>query len=241
MKKITFATDNKYLLDFPELYPQPARNFVPNWYTKVPVNKKNPNANYTPKKINLGRTVKTCPSFMEVFNEGYVFVAPCDIWIRVEDTGEWEWKTSSNGFELVEHGDWQMIDYLPNKPIKKILKLINPWHIFTPKGYSVRQMPMMFHYNKDFFVPYGNLKTDVHYEAHQQLCITSDENEVLIKRGDPINYVVPYKRESFKMEVVDGTKPEYFDRIQSAKLFIGSGFRSNYHRFTDKKGKKYEL
>ena len=53
MKKITFATDNKYLLDFPELYPQPARNFVPEWYTKVPVNKKNPNANYTPKKIKI--------------------------------------------------------------------------------------------------------------------------------------------------------------------------------------------
>ena len=124
MKKITFATDNKYLLDFPELYPQPARNFIPQWYKDIPVNFNNTRFNYIPKKIPVGRTVKTCPSFMEVFNEGFVMVAPCDIWIRVEDNGEWEWKTSSNGFELQEHGNFQMVDALPGKPIKQILKLI---------------------------------------------------------------------------------------------------------------------
>ena len=236
MKKITFATDNKYLLDFPELHPQPARNFLPKWYKDLPVNARGGEGlnKYVPKKINLSRTVKTCPSFMEVFNEGYVFVAPCDIWIRVEDNGEWEWKTASVGFELAEHGNFQMVDSLPNKPIKQILKLVNPWHIFTPKGYSCRQLPMMHHYNPDWYIPYGVLKTDVHYEAHQQICVTSKDNEILIKRGEPLNYIVPYKREKFSMEVVDGTEGKYLDKIQSTKLYISSSFRSNYHKFTDK-------
>lgn len=233
MKKITFATDNKYLLDFPELYPQPARNFIPQWYKDIPVNFNNTRFNYIPKKIPVGRTVKTCPSFMEVFNEGFVMVAPCDIWIRVEDNGEWEWKTSSHGFELQEHGNFQMVDALPGKPIKQILKLINPWHIFTPKGYSTRQLPMMHHYNPDWYVPYGVLKADVHHEAHQQICYTSDENEIVIKRGEPLNYIVPFKREKFVMKVDDANKPKYMDRIQSAKLFVASSFRSNYHRYKD--------
>lgn len=232
-KQIIFATDNKHLLNFPELHPQPARNFIPSWYKNVPSKDYEETHSYKPKKINLAKTVKTCPSFIEVFNEGFVMVAPCDIWIRVEDNGVWEWKTPSDKYHLQEHEDFQMVDYTPNNQIKKILKLINPWSIITPKGYSVRQLPMMYHYNPNWYVSYGLIKTDVHHEAHQQICITGKENEILIKRGDPLNYIVPYKREKLSMKIEDGTTTKIFDKLEKSKLYVSSSFNSNYHKYKD--------
>lgn len=228
MKKIIFTSNLDVLNDFPELHPQPAKNFIPKWYKDLSPrgDKDYPRANL----INLARTVKTCPSYMDIFNEGWVLVSPCDIWITVKDDGYWEWKTSSSAFELKEHGDFQMIDHLPNKPIKKILKFNNPWHAITPKGYSIRQIPLLYHYeNTDFFIPYGVIKTDKHHELNQQICFISDKEEILIKRGQPMNYIIPYKREKIKMVVEDYNL--HYKKIDKSKMYVSSSFRSNYHRF----------
>lgn len=233
MKKVKFFTNNEKLLNFPELHPQPARNFIPDWYKKTPVDDKSFH-DYIPKLIPIGRTIKTCPSFMEIFNEGFVLVAPCDIWMRVEDDGTWQWKIPTNDYELVEHHDIQMVNHLPEKNIKKIFKFISPWFAQTPKGYSMRQIPMVYHYKqmKDWHIPYGVIKTDKHYFLNNQICITSDSNEVLIKRGDPLNYLLPYKREKFKMDISLITEQQYKDLDKQTYENL-SQFRSRYHRYED--------
>lgn len=230
MNKIEFFTNNKKLLSFPELLPQPARNFIPDWYKKTPVDDKNIN-DYVAKLIPSGRTVKTCPSFMEIFNEGFVLVAPCDIWIRVEEDGTWQWKTAYADFQIEEHGDRQMVNHLPEKNIKKILKFVSPWYAKTPKGYSVRQIPMVYHYKqmKDWHIPYGVIKTDQHYFLNNQICITSDNNEILIKRGDPLNYLIPYKREKFTLKIGDFNK--HTKDIDKQHMEFTSQFRSRYHKY----------
>ena len=39
-KLIKFFTKNEVLLEFPELHPQPARNFIPDWYKNIPIKDK---------------------------------------------------------------------------------------------------------------------------------------------------------------------------------------------------------
>lgn len=234
MKKVIFTSSNSLLNEFPELYPQPARNFIPDWYKNMPINSPPMEMEYKPKKISFSKTVKTCPSFMEIFNEGFVMVAPIDIWIRVEKDGSWEWKTNDDQFTLDLHADFQWLNHIPNKnkKIKKVFKFNSPWHAITPKGYSLRQMPMMYDYeNSDFFVPYGVIKTDLHHELNPQICYTSKDNEILIKRGQPLNYLIPYKREKYTMSVEPIDK--YANTINRQKLYVRSSFRSNYHRYKD--------
>ena len=230
-KLIKFFTNNDTLLQFPELHPQPARNFIPQWFKDLPIKHKAP-GHPNPKLINTGRTVKTCPSFAEIFNEGFVLVAPCDIWLRVEKDGDWEWAVAYNDFHFEMHEDTQMVNHLPNKNIRKIFKLISPWYAITPKGYSVRQFPMMYDYeNTDWHIPYGVIKTDQHYFINQQICVTTDKTEIYIKKGDPLNYLVPYKRENFKMKIEPFEKHK--KELDRQHMLFGSTFRSGYHKHSN--------
>lgn len=231
MKDIKFVTNIDTLLEFPELHPQPARNFIPDWYKNMPIDYKLLNE-YSPKLFSKNRTIKTCPSFMEVFNEGYVMVAPCDIWLRVQDNGQWEWKTAHPKFALDEHNDLQFLKHIPKSDIKKVFKFISPWYCITPKGYSVKQIPIMYDYkDTGFTVLYGNIKTDQHHEVNPQICVTVKEGEVLIKRGQPLHYLLPYKREKFKLKIDSIDK--YAKIIDKQHMYVRSSFRSNYHRYED--------
>ena len=64
------------------------------------------------------KTVKMCPSFSEIFKEGFIILAPCDIYLRVEDNGEWQWATPDSEIRLDIHEDEQFTQHINNK-IKK--------------------------------------------------------------------------------------------------------------------------
>lgn len=237
MKKVKFFTDQETLLEFPELYPQPARNFIPEWYKDMPINDDDETkAQDAPTIISSHRTIKTCPSFMEVFNEGFVEVSPCDVWLRYRPDGTWAWKTANDSFNMEAHDFFQFVKYAPKQSnVKAVFKYVSPWYAVTPKGYSLRQVPLMYHYNEDFYVPYGVLKADQHYTLNPQIFITSDKEEIVIKRGQPLCYLVPYKREKFGLEIesFDTYKNKREKELKKQAMFIGSSFRSNYHRFKD--------
>jgi hypothetical protein len=235
MKKVKFFTDQKTLLEFPELYPQPARNFIPEWFKKMPINDdEETKAQDAPKIISGHRTAKTCPSFVEIFNEGFVSVSPCDVWLRVRPDGTWAWKTPTDSFSMEIHEQFQFVKYAPKEAnVKAVFKYVSPWYAVTPKGYSLRQIPLEYHYNKDFYVPYGVLKADKHFVINQQIFVTSDKDEILIKRGQPLSYLVPYKREKFGLEIesFDTYKNKREKELRKQSMYISSSFRSNYHKF----------
>jgi len=225
MKKIIVTSNLPELLYDEEITPKPSKEFIPEWYKTVPVEVKNYQHNY--KKLTDLRTVKACPSFTDVFKLGYVFVAPCDIWLNISENGKPEWKVPHENFLVDLHPKAQFVDYIPDKNLRYTFKFVSPFRVITPPGYSVMQLPMMYHYNKEFYVPYGIIDTDIHHEINQQICITTDD-EVLIKKGTPLCYLIPFKREKYKLSIEKYKK--HYDRIMRSQYYVWTRFKQGYNK-----------
>ena len=228
MNKIKFVSSLPGLTQVDKLRPQPVKNFIPQWFKNTPA--------FDMKNDLLGGsiTVKRCPSFVDIFNEGYVIPSPCDIYFSVADNGNWSWRVSNKEVLIETHPDFQYLKHRKTDT-KQVFKLINPYYIITPKGYSIRQIPMMWFDGYDYkgwYVPYGVIRTDQWHEINQQIFFTSDKNEVLIKAGEPLNVVLPYKREKWKSEIVEPNKKD-LQIIRKKRLNVISSFKGGYMKHTE--------
>lgn len=177
---------------------KPSNKFIPNYFSDMPRNYEKDESN----KIGYNKTAKNCPSFTDVFNEGYVIPSPCDIWLYSKGN-DWRWETAKpfDFINIVEHSDNQLTDYLPSTNIKHIFKINNMWDVITPKGWSVRQIPMVYHFNPHWYVSYGVIDTDKYHEVNIQILFTSERDEVFISQGEPLCYIVPFERKKFNMKI----------------------------------------
>ena len=233
--KIIFTPrDNRYILD-DKVLPQPANKHIPQWFKQMPHYAAKENGEDFAFSKLRNSTSKRCPSFNEVFSNGFVVVAPCDIYLKIDKDGTYTWKTPSNIYEIDYHADWQFKDHYPDENIKGVFKINYPYIAITPKGYGVMQLPMLYHHNTDFYVPYGYLETDIYHEINQQLIITTPKihEGILIKQGTPLNYLIPYKKDKWETKFIKQSKKyQEMHRNMSYKLSskFSGGFFKNIKR-----------
>ncbi len=194
-QKITFTNT----IGFPELEkPQPASAFIPDWYKNTSGyigGKKEPNGSG-----RVQETIKKCIPVFDAITAGYIITSPADIWVSIKDKDQhFEWAN----FNLVS---FHPIAQAPEHPAKKPYaypKWMNPWSIRTPKGYSVLFTQPM-HRESVFTILPGVVDTDRYYAPVNFPFVINDPTfEGLIPKGTPIAQVVPFKRESWKMEFGD--------------------------------------
>lgn len=212
------------MLEDKNILPQPANKYIPEWFKNMPVELKGFNHNF--KKLPNLRTVKSCPSFTDVFKNGYVIPCPFDVWLHIKENGDVDWRTPDDNFKIEIHPNDQFINHAKTN-VRKVFKISNPFRIVTPKGWSVMQLPMFYHFNPDFYVPYGIIDTDRHHEINQQIFYTSKEDEILIKKGTPLNYLIPFKRSNkLKIQVVNYAK--LHEKITGSWFRVFSKFKNGY-------------
>jgi len=209
---------------------QPAKKFIPQYFSDMPTNFIKSEEN----KRGKNRTAKTCPSFVDVLNEGYVVPAPCDIWLSADGKGEWHWETAKpfDFIDIVEHSHDQLLNYMPNTNIKHIFKINSLWDIITPKGWSIRQMPMFYHFNPHWYVSYGIIDTDKYHELNPQILYISKRDEIFISQGEPLCYIVPFKRESLNMKMEEYSLHE--QRLKKSKFDMLGKFNGSFKRNRNK-------
>ena len=223
MKTITFVSRLIGFDRIKELQPYPAYKYAPKWFKKMPtdVDKK--------RLIPTLRTAKLCPSFHEVIQEGFILPAPCDIWLSYKDD-QWAWKVSNHNIAIEIHDNDQMVHYLPEEAgIKQVFKLLYPYEIIVPKGYSIKQIPMSYDFNKNWTVGYGQFDADKLPEVAIQIFYISDEEEILIEAGTPLCYYVPFKREKFKIEI--GSFKKFESWIAETQHRAFTSFKRSYRRW----------
>lgn len=232
-KKIIFTTDSTGYDDIEFTKPQPAKNFIPEWFTKMPMDLPIPNKyGFVSKIVPNYKGARHCPSFVEVFREGYVLVAPCDIHLFFHN-GEFQMNPSNDEFIIRTHDPKQFLDHIPTGTnIRATVNINTNWFCITPKGYSLRYIPMVFSFNKDWEANYGIVHTDKLHELSVQIFYTSDQDEILIKQGTPLCYVVPYKRETFNYEFKKIT-PKLGRKIRKGHYKVVNKFKSGYSRNVD--------
>lgn len=228
---ITFGTFSKDLYYTEEIHPIPMSDYPIEWYESIKA-----------EKLTLdneeGKNVKSCPSFIETYKEGYVIPAPTDYRISVHEDGSFFWEVARSFKDTIErddieyHYNEQLVNHLPDDfDTKMIIKINTAWKVFTPKGYSIRIMKMPFTSNKNFEPTYGQLRTDKNYHLNFQINIKTNTEEVLIKQGEPLALIVPFKRENFKSQIVDLNEKNIFS-IAYYKHYLKTygSFKINYRK-----------
>jgi hypothetical protein len=147
-------------------------------------------------------------------------------------------------FKWEHHGNNQFIDHTKASfnGIKGdfIFKTISPWRIITPPGWSVLQLPLFYHFNKEWSVLPGIIDTDIFPEVNQQILYHNNGKEIFIKRGEPFVLYIPFKRDSrLNLKIRYKTKKDinYFIKssLNISTKFIPNGSYRELQRKRDGK------
>tara|TARA_Y100001951_G_C11227395_1_gene232497 strand:- start:21 stop:743 length:723 start_codon:yes stop_codon:yes gene_type:complete len=225
--KIIFWSGLKGL---PDIVPiRESKHFIPEWFKKAPSFRSGEN------ELTSMPTVKRCPGFIDFFKMGYVLPAWCDFHLEVaEDVAEDGFKveTPQNAFPADYHGPSQFIDYLPEhakENVKLAFKPGCPWRVKTPKGIKMLELPMLHHYNPDFYTVGGLIDTHLFHEMNP-IWLFTRTGEFFIKRGTPLSMFIPIRTEEFDVVIREQTK-EDDDAFGKQVYAITSVFNSKMRKY----------
>ena len=226
--KIQFISTVEGLESIEECLPKPAKHFIPKWFKDIP--------------SQNTMSVKSCPSFPDYFSQGYIIPMWSDVEILKTEAG-WTWRNFTEQFVWNAHSNDQFLDYVPASfngvEGQFVFKPTCPWRIITPPGWSVLQLPLFYHFNKDYSILPGIIDTDIHHEINQQVLYHGNGNPVKIKTGDPFVLYIPFKRSNkLKHEVFYQTEKhkKYFniEGLRFAQKFKPNGVYRDLQRKRDK-------
>jgi hypothetical protein len=248
-KEIEFSAHEDYF-SLGEDYPTPIKLNIPEWYKKL-------------EHTILNKTIKGCMPFLDTLTAGYILKMPQDFYLRhnidnKNKKGE-NFKDSFQTYGLCEQQqilhtkyinlnsgiDIHSIEQLEGSPfINKnknlpLYKILNPWKIKTPKGYSCLFVPPLNNSDDRFSIIPGIVDTDTFpNEINFPIVINGDKYPVLettIKKGTPYVQIIPFKRDSWKMTV----KPRKQKEILNSRLFYGLNLLNVYkEKYWNKKSWK---
>ena len=237
-KEIEFSAHEDYFA-LKEDYPTPIKLNIPEWFKKL-------------EHTVINHTIKGCVPFLESLTSGYLLKFPQDFNVRhnvnnKNEKGE-EFKDSFQTFALHDvqqilhakkvnlnsgmdsHGLKQLegsplIEKNKNLPFYKIL---NPWKIKTPKGYSCLFVPPLNNSDDRFNIIPAIVDTDTFpNEINFPIVINGDKYPVLettIKKGTPYVQIIPFKRDNWNMTL----RPRKQKEVQNSRLFYGLKILHNY-------------
>jgi hypothetical protein len=210
------------------LKPVPAYTMIPDWYKETESyigGQKKPSGDGGTKA-----TIKKCMPVFDSIAAGYLILLPADVWVSIkeatpvnEETGKPVEDMPSKRFQHFEWSNFNLVSFHPIDqaslhPLKNehaYPKWMNHWSIKTPKGYSTQIIQPM-HRESVFTIMPGIVDTDTYTAPINFPMVINDPNfEGLIPKGTPIAQIIPFKRESWKMDVGDES-----DLIDQANVTI---------------------
>jgi hypothetical protein len=248
-KEIEFSAHEDYFV-LKEDYPIPTKLNIPEWYKKL-------------EHTILNRTIKGCMPFLDTLTSGYLLKIPQDFNVRhnVDNKNE-KGETIKDSFQTFGLYDCSQILHAKNinlnsgfdiHSLKQVegspfieknknlpfYKIINPWKIKTPKGYSCLFVPPLNNADDRFSIIPGIVDTDTFpNEINFPIIINGDKYptlETTIKKGTPYVQIIPFKRDSWRMIVKSRKQKE----IQNSRLFYSLKIINTYkERYWNKKSWK---
>jgi hypothetical protein len=222
-----------------EYHPKPSSSFIPEWYKEL--------NSYIgdQKKPTDGTpliTAKKCMPIFDSITSGYIITTYCDIWITQEKISDevaislglkeeksqpfYQWSNA----EAIEFHPKEQMPVHPDKGSHAgpYPKLVNPWSIKTPKGYSTLFVPPV-HRESPFSILPGLVDTDRYIGPVNFPFVlkNADTFEGLIPAGTPFAQAIPIKRDSWKMSINDEKSKEAEEVMLQMKL-LNSKFFDKY-------------
>ena len=238
---ITFSANKQFIENNKDILPVLTKTNIPDWYKKLTHSYEN-------------QTVKGCMPFLDTLTCGYILKIPTDYKIR--HNVEFEGKKRS-GFDSAQQmmnsiaekvninyqgkPEFHSTDQLKGSPyVEKnknlsFHKILNPWIIKTPPGYSTLFVPPLNNADDRFSIIPGIVDTDsFENEVNFPIVINGDKYEILdtiLERGTPYVQCIPFRRDSWKMEVKPITEKKYLEN----RFFMLKHIAHNYKKIFWKK------
>lgn len=196
--------------------PIPIKLNIPEWYKKL-------------KHTHLVQTVKGCMPFLDTLTTGYLLKVPQDIQIGMagltlegEPIVNYKYSYRNRAGEINLNVDGQAEFHEPKQLEgsefvsinngRSFAKILNPWHIQTPKGYSCLFTPPLNNHTLPWSIIPGIVDTDT-YEEYVNFPIIVDtekvknrNKDIIIEKGTPYVQVIPFKKESWQMKIRERKK-----------------------------------
>lgn len=212
-KEIEFSCPEEYFYQ-KEDYPIPSTLNIPEWFKKI-----------KSEKDNL--TIKGCMPFLDTLKAGYLLKMPQDMNIshnvpNPEKNNQLDsfQKASLKGFapilesmglninteRLQAHPNSQLEGCPLNKKNSNLPfhKILNPWVIKTPPGYSCLFVPPLNNSDDRFSILPGIVDTDTFSnEINFPIVLNGDKypsQDLFIEKGTPYVQVIPFKRDNWVMK-----------------------------------------
>lgn len=117
-------------------------------------------------------------------------------------------------------------------PLKSILKFDSPWHIETPKGYSVQIKTPANGFHSNIYLFEGTVDTDTFNMPvlFPFIWLGKKEGTFFIPRGTPIAQVKMFKREKQNIVCQEISK-KLTKKYQKQDFLLQSLFKDRYKRF----------
>ena len=238
---ITFSANKQFIENNKDILPVLTKTNIPDWYKKLTHSYEN-------------QTVKGCMPFLDTLTCGYPLKIPTDYKIR--HNVEFEGKKRS-GFDSAQQmmnsiaekvninyqgkAEFHSTDQLKGSPyVEKnknlsFHKILNPWIIKTPPGYSTLFVPPLNNSDDRFSIIPGIVDTDsFENEVNFPIVINGDKYEILdtiLERGTPYVQCIPFRRDSWKMKVKPITEKKYLEN----RFFMLKHIVHNYKKIFWKK------
>ncbi len=216
---------------------------------KIPKTYKEMASVYDKKNPYDTATVKKCMPFLDALTIGYTINTPVDYLFTLKEEVKENKKTISMKFNysesippkfegligLSEHMSEQVPKDLRSnyRTVDAVPKLINPWKIKTPPGYScIFTTP--FNRNLPFKIIDGVVDTDTYdLRINFPFYWTQSESieQTLLPKGTPLALVIPFERENWKMKI----KQHNFEDEEKANMRLGQHIIDKYKRIFWKK------
>jgi hypothetical protein len=238
---ITFSASKEFIRNNQDNLPVPTKTNIPEWYKKL---------THSYEK----QTVKGCMPFLDTLTTGYLLKIATDYKIKhnVEIDGE-----KKAGFDSAQQmmnslaerininyqgkPEFHGTDQLAGSPLvsknKNLAfhKILNPWIITTPPGYSTLFVPPLNNTDTRFSIIAGIVDTDTFKnEVNFPIVINGDKYEILdtiIERGTPYVQCIPFKRENWIMKI----KPKSDKKYLEDRFFMIKHIVHNYKKIFWKK------
>jgi|TARA_R110002020_G_scaffold202406_1_gene405546 hypothetical protein len=189
-KKITFCATNKEMLDIWP-HPKPASRFVPKEYKKL--------ERFENKNL-FAPTVKTCMPFLDSMTAGYIIAFDQDYLVNPIENEFTVVPANKEESDFGYHSKAQLPKEWHKTTGEAAGKFINKWLIKTPPGYSCLFIHPMNRLEERWKIIEGVVDTDNYVNViNFPFVLKKRDEQFLIKKGEPMVQIIPFKRESWKM------------------------------------------
>jgi hypothetical protein len=189
-KKITFCAINEGMLDIWP-HPKPANRFIPDEYKKL--------KRFSDDNLH-NPTLKTCMPFLDSLTMGYIIPFDQDYVIDPVENDFAVTPANKEQSDFGFHAKTQLPQEWQKTAGGNAGKFHNKWLIKTSPGYSCLFIKPLNRMEPRFDIISGVVDTDNYVETiNFPFILNKRDKQFLIKKGDPMVQVIPFKRDSFKM------------------------------------------